>query len=188
MQKVRAILLPYLLVNPNLGRLFSSSFWGDEGVKWLVPSLKLVRIMLETLNWGRKFTHTYTFRKHRFQYQVPLNFADLSAFCTKNQHFSVKMVPLLKAIVWQLYKRFFNSVWSFCKVNSNCLWKCNFYRLCFRNSAKTRSKLVKTQKITNNVKFAEMTSLSKYLTLFLFVLSSLVTGPSFMSMLSLILE
>ena len=41
--------------NPNLGGLFRGSFFG--GVKF-TPSLKLVRIVLETSNLARKYTPT----------------------------------------------------------------------------------------------------------------------------------
>ena len=43
--------------------------------------------MLETGNVIRKYTHIYSFRKHTFQYQDPLNFADVSIFLAKSQQF-----------------------------------------------------------------------------------------------------
>ena len=61
--------------------------------------LKLVRIMLETLNLVRKLTHICSFRKYTFQDQALLNFADVSIFFAKNQHYLAKMAPLLKATV-----------------------------------------------------------------------------------------
>ena len=53
------------------------------------------------------------------------------AFFAKNQHFLAKIAPLLKAIVWELCLRLFNSVFSFCKIKGYYWWKCKFYRLCF---------------------------------------------------------
>ena len=51
--------------------------------------------MLELSNLVRKYTHIRIFRKYTFQRQGPLNFA-------KTQHFLAKIVPLLKAILWEL--------------------------------------------------------------------------------------
>ena len=39
--------------------------------------------MLETSNLVRKYTHICSFRKYTFQYQSPLNFADVSIFLQK---------------------------------------------------------------------------------------------------------
>ena len=58
--------------------------------------------MLETLNLVRKYTHIGKFRKYTLQYQGPLNFA-MSPFFAKNQVFFANIIPLLKAIVWELY-------------------------------------------------------------------------------------
>ena len=52
-----------------------------------VPCLKLVRIMLQTLNLVHKYTHICSFSKYTFQYQDPLNFADVSIFWQK-QYFT----------------------------------------------------------------------------------------------------
>ena len=43
----------------------------------------------------------------------------LSACFAKNQCFLAKIVPLLKAIVWELCKRLFGSVFSVCKITIN---------------------------------------------------------------------
>ena len=51
--------------NSNLGGLFRGSFWGEVG-KITPPSLKLVRIVLETWNLVRKYTHISSFRKYTF--------------------------------------------------------------------------------------------------------------------------
>ena len=85
-----------------------------RGVK--LARLKLIRIMLETWNLVHKFTHIFSFRKYTFQYQGFLNFPDVSIYFAKNQHFLAKMVPLLKAIVWEPCEIFFSSVFSFCKI------------------------------------------------------------------------
>ena len=58
------------------------SFWGGEEGK-ITPCLKLVRIMLETWNLLRKYTHIFSFRKYTFYYQDPHDFADVSNFLQK---------------------------------------------------------------------------------------------------------
>ena len=92
---------------------------GRRRVK-LPPCLILVRIMLGTWNLVRQFTHICSFRKYNFQYQGTLNFADFCwcqhLFCKKSAFFLAKMVSLLKAIVWELCKRVFSSVFTFCKI------------------------------------------------------------------------
>ena len=103
-------------LNPNLGGLFRGSFWGGGGGRGITLCLKLVRMMLETWNFVRKFAHICSFRKYTFQYQGFLNFADVSIFFGKTQHFLAKMILLLKSIVWEQCKRFFSSVFSFCKI------------------------------------------------------------------------
>ena len=50
------------------------------------------------------------------------------------------------------------------------------------------SRMAINRKIDNDVKFADMTSLSNFFDVVLFLLSILVTGPSIMSILSLFLE
>ena len=50
------------------------------------------------------------------------------------------------------------------------------------------SRMAINRKINNDVKFADITSLSNFFDVVLFLLSILVTGPSIMSILSLFLE
>ena len=71
--------------------------------------------MLETSSLARKYTHVYSFKKYTFQYQGPLNFADVSIFY-KKQRFLTKILPLLKAIVRELCYRCFSPAFSFCKI------------------------------------------------------------------------
>ena len=119
----------------------------------------------------------------------------LSKFCwcqhffANNQHFLVKIVPSLKQIVWKLCWRFFNFVFSFCKITITRLLFLKFYRLCVRNPASGLLQIgYKLKKWQWRLQFAEVTSLSNFFGGFLFFLSSLVTGPSFMSLSSLVLE
>ena len=69
-------------LNPNLSGLFRGSFWGWGGgeVK-LPPCLKLVRIMLETSNMARKYTHLCSFRKYTFSTKPILSLLMPAFFC-----------------------------------------------------------------------------------------------------------
>ena len=55
------------------------------------PRLKLGRIVLETYNLVRKYTHICSFRKYTFWYQGPLNFNDVSIFLQKISIFWQKL-------------------------------------------------------------------------------------------------
>ena len=44
--------------------------------------------MLEIWNLVRKYTHIWNFRRYKFHYQEPLNFADVSIFLLKSAFFS----------------------------------------------------------------------------------------------------
>ena len=63
-----------------------------------LPRLKLVRIMLETSNLVRKYTHIFSLKKYIFQGQGPLNFVDVSIFSQRISFFG-KKVPSFKAMV-----------------------------------------------------------------------------------------
>ena len=104
-------------INPNLGWLFKGLFWGGGG-GWggkTTHCLKLFRIMLETSNLARKYTLIFSLRKYTFNTKAFLVLL-ISAFFATNQRFLAKIIPLLKAIVWELYYRFYSSVFSFCKM------------------------------------------------------------------------
>ena len=47
-----------------------------------------------------------------------------ASFLQKISIFCPKKIPLLKAKEWEPQKRFFISVFTFCKIKSYCLWKC----------------------------------------------------------------
>ena len=67
------------------------------------------RIMLETWNLVRKFTHICSFRKYTFQYQALFNFADASILFAKNQHFFGKNGTFTQsnsAMVWEIVRNF----------------------------------------------------------------------------------
>ena len=82
-------------VNPNL--VSFEVEWGET-----TPVFKLFRIMLETSILPRKYTPVCSFRKYTFQYPDSLNFAGVSIILNKKLACFVKIVPLPKAIVWEL--------------------------------------------------------------------------------------
>ena len=84
--------------------------WGWGG-KNCTPYVNV--IMLENL--VRKYTRSS--EKISFN-SKPFKFCWCQHIFPKNQHFLMKMVPLLKA--WELYLRFFSSVFSFCKTKGYC--------------------------------------------------------------------
>ena len=89
-----------------------------------------------------------------------------------------KIVPLFKAIVWELCNKFFSYIFSFCKIKGYYYWKRKFYDLCVRDPA--FGLMTMTSQLSE--------SSSNFFDLAVFLLSSLVTGPSFMSISSLVLE
>ena len=102
------------------------------------------------------------------------------AFFAKNQHFVAKIVPLFKAIVWELCNKFFSYIFSFCKIKGYYYQKCKFYDLCVRDPASGLLQIgYKSEKWQWRHNFPKNSSNSFDLTVFL--LTSLVSGPSFIS-------
>ena len=91
--------------------------------------------------------------------------------------------------MWKLCYRFFSSVFSFCKTKGYYYWKDNFCTLCIQIPASGLLQIgQKIRKMTMASQFSNMTSTSNFFDAALFLLSSLVTGPSFISTSSLVLE
>ena len=90
--------------------------------------------MLEAWHMVRKYTHIFGSRNIRLSSKALLILL-MSTFFAKNQRFLEKMIPLLKAIVWELCYILFSSVFRFRKIKEYCKWKCKFHRLCIRNPA-----------------------------------------------------
>ena len=107
------------------------------------------------------------------------------AFFAKTQRFLAKIVPLLTAIVWKLCLRLFSSIFIFSKIKCFYKWKHKFYNYASGIRFPDWSKI---GKITVMSQFLDMTSSLNFFDAVLFVLSILVTGPSFMSTPSLLLE
>ena len=68
------------------GSLGARLRWGGGGGVNYSPCLKLVRIMLGTLNLVCKYTHICSFRKYAFQYQGILIFAYISIIFWQKQY------------------------------------------------------------------------------------------------------
>ena len=116
------------LVKYNYLTIILVEFWGFRFVMGAGSGVsshcvELVRIMRETWNLVCESINIRSFRKHTFQYQDPLNFADVSMFW-KKRYFLTKIVSLLKAIVWELCERFLSSVMTFCNKKCCYWWKC----------------------------------------------------------------
>ena len=110
-------------------------------------------------------------------------------FFQKISIFLAKIVPLLKAILWELCWRFFSSVFSFSKI-IGCYWlKCRKYRPCVWNPG---SRLIQINYQTEKWLWSHELPTGRLRKIFfdvaVFLLSSLVTGPSFMSISLPVLE
>ena len=88
-------------------------FAAGGGVK--LPYLKPVRVMLETSNLVHNYAHVVS-EKIPFITKTPLILLISAFFFCKKPAFFVKNKTLLKGIARELCLRFFNSVFSFCKM------------------------------------------------------------------------
>ena len=112
----------------------------------------------------------------------------MSAFFFKKSVFLAKIVPLHKAIVWKLWLRIFSAVFSFSKIKGYYHLKFKFCRLCVQNPALGFLQLVVNWKNCCDVTNSLHDIIVNFFYATLFLLSSLLTGPSFMSTSSLVLE
>ena len=88
-----------------------------------------------------------------------------------------------------LERRFFSSVFSFCKIKGYSLLKYNCWRLCVRNLASGLLQIGhKLKKMTMTSQLFDMTSSSNFFDVILFLLSILVTVLSFLLIWPLVLE
>ena len=141
--------------------------------------------MLETWNLVRNFTNICSFRKYTFQYQGFLNFVDISIFLAKNQHSFAKNYTFTQSncvrdflVLFSLFVRLKVTV------NENVAFKDYASRIrlpdCFKSSI--------NRKNNNEVLICRHDVVAKFFDVVLFPLSILITGPSFMSISSLVLE
>ena len=99
-----------------------------------------------------------------------------------------KIVPLLKAIVRELRQRFFSSACSFCKIVGYSLWKCKLCRLYIQNPAFRLLQIGHKLENNNGITTCWHDVIINFFWRCFVSMSSLVTGPSFMLMSSLVLE
>ena len=75
---------------------------GGGGGK-ITPCLKLIRVMLESWNLVRKYTYTYVVSENMpFGTKAFLILLMLTFFLQKISVFLAMIVPLLKAVLWEL--------------------------------------------------------------------------------------
>ena len=98
------------------------------------------------------------------------------------------MVPLLKAITWEECKRFFSSVFIFCKFKVTVIVNLYFTDYALKIRLLNCSKLAINWKKHWCHSFPTWHHRQIFLKIVLFLLLSLVTGPSFMPISSLVLE
>ena len=151
------------------------------------PFLKLVRVMLETSHLAHKHTPIFSFRRYTFLCLALLNFADVSIFLQKislfiqnstfTQSNSVSCVRYF-LVLFEVFVRkkvtFTENITSTDSVSGIRPPDC--------------SKLAKNLEIHNDITISDMMASSTFSDVVLFLLSSLVTGPSFMLISSLVLE
>ena len=119
----------------------------------------------------------------------------MSAFSCKKSGFFAKIVPLVKEIVWKLCREFFSSLSVFCKITINK--KVGFTGYASWIWILHCCKYVVTWKNGNEIKIFQHDAIVDFLFFYFFIfffdafyllLSILLTGPSFASISSLILE
>ena len=135
--------------------------------------------MLETWNLVRKCRYICSFKKYTFLLQDSLNFAYGSIFFCNKSTFLLKIVPLLKAVVWLL--KVFLFFYFQLLLDKRLLLIKNISLVDFSKSALN-------WKNGNDDTIFWHESLSIFFDIAVFFLSILVTGPSFMWISLLVLE
>ena len=100
---------------------------------------------------------------------------------------SAKRAPLLKAIVWELCYRLFRSIFSFCMIKGNISENVSFTDHASGIKLPDCPKLVVSPEFNNYICWYEVIIIF-FFDAAVFLLSSLVTGSSFMSISLLALE
>ena len=103
----------------------------------------------------------------------------MSAFFAKDQHFLVKIVPLLKAIVWDRCWKFFSFVFSFCKIKGNDNENISFTDYVSRIRLPDCSKLAINQKSDNDITICQQNVIAKFFWRFLVSLVKFIYWSKF---------
>ena len=160
-------------------------FWGGGNY---TPCLKLGRIFLETSNFAPKYTPISSFRKYTFYYLGPLNFADVSVYLQKNKIFCPKKYLYSKQWCESCDRDFLVVFSVFVRKKVPITENLTFIDSLSRSRSLDFSKLAKNQKNDSDVTIFWHYVIVKFFDVVLFLFSSLVTGQSFMSISSLVLE
>ena len=144
--------------------------------------------MLQTSNLVRKYKHICGFKEYTFQYEDPLNFADVSIslqkiniLCKKQYFYSKHEYEICVRDSLVLFSVF---VKQNVTVNENVSFTDYTSRLQLSNC----SKLAINRKNDNGATNSDITPSSKIFDIAVFFFSGLVTGPSFKSVSLLLLE
>ena len=144
--------------------------------------------MLQTSNLVRKYKHICGFKEYTFQYEDPLNFADVSIslqkiniLCKKQYFYSKHEYEICVRDSLVLFSVF---VKQNVTVNENVSFTDYTSRLQLSNC----SKLAINRKNDNEATNSDITPSSKIFDIAVFFFSGLVTGPSFKSVSLLLLE
>ena len=144
--------------------------------------------MLETSNLARKYKPIFSFRKYTFQCLGPLNFADVSIFLQKISVFCPKKYLYSKQQCESCVRDFLVLFSVFVRQKVTITENITFADSVSGIRPPDCSKLAKNSKNDNDVTISRHGVIAKFFDAFLFLLSSLVAGSSFMSISSLVLE
>ena len=110
------------------------------------------------------------------------------AYFFKNQHFLAKIVPLAEAILWEMCYWFFSFIFSLCKIKGYYYENVSFSHYASGIPLPDCSKFAINRKNNNDVTIHRHDVIVNFFDVVLFLLSSLVNGPSFISISLLVLE
>ena len=144
--------------------------------------------MLETSNLARKYTPICSFRKYSFYYLGPLSFADVSIFLQNISVFCPKKYLYSKQQCESCVRDFLVLFSVFVRQKVTITENITFADSVSGIRPPDCSKLAKNPKNDNDVTIFRHDVNVNFFDVVLFLLSSLVTGPSFMSISSLVLE
>ena len=145
--------------------------------------------MLETSNLALKYTPIFSFGTCTFQYQGPLNFADVSIFSKKISIFRPKQYLYSKQQCESCVRDFLVLFSVFVRQKVTVTENITSAESVSGIRPPDCSKLAKISKNDSDVTiFRHDVIVHFFFDVVLFLLSGLVTGPSFMSVSSLVLE
>ena len=144
--------------------------------------------MIETSNLARKYTTLCSFRKYIISILGPLNFADVSIFLQKNNVFYPKKYLDSKQQRESCVKYFLVLFSVFVRKKVTIIENITFADSVSGIQPPDCSKLAKNLKNDNDVTIFRNEVIAKFFDVVLFLLLILVTGPSFISILLLVLE